>query len=138
MQALSIDNVKGFMAKLLKGNSFDHFQLKSAVVDSFARFEISTDQVVLWGDVRNYVFDIIKGGVAPKLVKIILCADVDTSGIENAGALFINIQFEGGKISLTTGMSQKNFSLDKAGDRAWDDAVLRFLDSADIKYSNEI
>jgi len=138
MLALSISEIKAFMAKLLKDNCFDDFQLKSAVVDSFARFEVSADDVVLWAAVRNYVFDFIKGGVAPKLIRVILCADVEKAGIENAGALFINIQFEGGKINLTTGMSQKNFSLDKTGDHAWDDAVLRFLDDNNIKYSNEI
>ena len=135
MLALSIPDIRGFMSKLLKQEIFDDFQLRNAVVNTFARFEIygaKDDECALWAAVRPHVFDIIKGGTPPKSVKIIFAKEAE------GASLFVNIHFEDGKISLTTGLSKKGFSLDKTEDENWDARVLKFLEDNEITYINEM
>ena len=62
-------------------------------------------------------------------MKIILSpSDEATAKIHtNAAALFINIIFENGKLSIITGSSEKMFSLDKAVEHSWDEYAARFF-----------
>jgi len=139
MLAYSIPDVRGFMVKLLKEDMFDDFQIRNAVVNAFARFEIygaGEDGCAMWAAVRPHVFGIIKGGAAPKSIKIIFGRELN--GSENPTSLFINIHFEDGKISLTTGISKKGFSLDKTDEENWDAEVTQFLDRNEITYINEM
>ena len=141
MLALLIEDTKGFMVKLLKEGVFDEFLLKSAVIDSFARFEVYAPQTeggVCWSGVRDHVYHIVKGAAAPRGLKIVFCADMEKFNIINAGGLFINIHFEAGKIMVTTGLSVKSFSLDKSSEEEWDAAVLGFLEDAGIGCVNQI
>jgi len=141
MLALSISDVRSFMVKLLKEEMFDDFQLRNAVVNSFARFEIfggKEDGCVMWSVVRPHVFSIIKGGKPPKSIKIIFGKELEGASSDNPTSLFINIHFEDGKINLTTGISKKGFSLDRSDDDRWDAQVLQFLDDNGITYINEI
>ena len=139
MLALTISDVKGFMVKLLKEEVFDGFQLRNAVVNTFARFEIyggKEDGCAMWGAVRPHVFGIIKGGAAPKSIKIIFGRE--TEGADSPTSFFVNIHFEDGKVSLTTGISKKGFSLDKSDDEKWDAQVVKFLEDNEITYINEM
>ena len=141
MLALSISDVRGFMVKLLKEEIFDGFQLRNAVVNTFARFEIyggKEDGCAMWGAVRPHVFGIIKGGTPPKSIKIIFGKETEGADANGPTSLFVNIHFEDGKISLTTGISKKGFSLDKSDDERWDAKVMKFLDDNEITYINEI
>ena len=136
MLALSISDVKGFMTKLLKGETFDNFVLKNVFINSFVRFEIygiSDGECVKWNAVRPHVLSIIKGDEPPKSIKIVLGKEAEEAGLRDV-ALSFNIHFEDGKVSITTGISKKNFSLDKSDDEKWDAAVLNFLDDSNIKY----
>jgi len=136
MLALTLNSVKDFMVKLLKESVFDDFYLKSAVVETIARFEVHTltDEPVLWADVREHVYGFIKGGVTPRTMRIVLSGDIDKYAISGATGLYINIHFEGGSAKLTTGISC-GFSLDKSGEKAWDAAVLAFLEAAAIQFT---
>jgi hypothetical protein len=137
--ALSILDVKGFMTKLLKEEVFDDLIFKSAIVDTFVRFEVyGSGECATWNRVRGHVFDMIKGEKPPKSMKIILGWDVDGAAIESAASLFINIYFEGGKINLTTGMSKKTFTLDRSDDERWSNIVKGFLDGAEIRYASDV
>ena len=139
MLALSISDIRGFMVKLLKEEVFDGFQIRNAVVNTFARFEIyggKDDGCAMWGGVRPHVFGIIKGGTPPKSIKIIFGKEMESA--ENPTSLFVNIHFEDGKINLTTGISKKGFTLDRSDDEQWDAQVLKFLDANEITYINEI
>jgi len=136
MLALSVEDVKGFMVKLLKESVFDRYRLHSAVIVCAARFEIyaEAESSMGWADMRGYAYNIIKGAAPPKSIKIVLSHDTDNAGISDAAALFLNIHFENSKIDLTTGMSTRSFSLDKSGERNWDDFVIKFLDGAGVRY----
>jgi len=141
MLALSISDVRGFMVKLLKDEVFDDFQLRNAVINTFARFEIfgaRDDGFTNWGLVRPHVFGIIKGDKLPKGIKIILGKDISSTDADNPISSFINIHFEDGKINLTTGISKKGFSLDRSDDEKWDAQVMNFLDDNEIIYTNEM
>ena len=141
MLALSVSDVKGFMVKLLKEEVFDDFQLRNAVINAFARFEIygaNEDGCALWGVVRPHVYSIIKGDRLPKNIKIILGKEMRQDGADSPDSLFVNIHFEDGKVNLTTGISKKGFSLDKSDDERWDTQVIRFLEDNEVTYINEI
>jgi len=142
MLALSISDVRGFMVKLLKEEVFDGFQLRNAVVNTFARFEIYGSNgdagCAMWGLVRPHVFGIIKGGAPPRSIKIIFGKEMEMEDADSPISLFINIHFEDGKVSLTTGISKKGFSLDKSDDERWDTQVVQFLKENEITYINEM
>jgi len=146
MLALSITDVRGFMSKLLKEEAFDNFALKSTIIDTFVRFEIyaaaatNNDAVEppKWRNVRDHVFGVIKGAATPKSIKVVLGGDVDKAGCVNAASALINIQFDDGKISIVTGLSQKSFSLDKSDETRWDDWVKGFLTQHNIGFVNNL
>ncbi|MCL2350393.1 MAG: DUF5721 family protein [Defluviitaleaceae bacterium] len=133
MLSLSITDIKAFMAKLLKSEVFDGFDLHSLAIHSFALFEVSkTDAPPKWAVVRPYAFDIVKGGGLPKTIKAVF-SEPDEDMVK-----FLNIHFEEAKITITTGISQKNFSMDKTPHHQWNDHILGFLKSNNIEYINEL
>lgn len=139
-------NIKHFMNKLLKENTFDLFETRGVEIRSFTKFEISgviynenKEEVIKnnfckWDTLKTYVFNIIKGNKRPKSIKIIFSIpDDDVSTIhQNASALFLNILFESDEVTLTTATSQKNFSLEKSVDSVWNDYVTNFLSQNQI------
>jgi len=146
MIALNIPDIKGFMAKLLRENTFDSFELRHLIIDSFARFEINGAAPVkdlgfcTWGVMRKYAFEIIKGEQAPRTVKAVLGlnAEKTQTGFPASAALFCNIIFENGRIILITGQSPKSFTLDKSDEQKWDSAIQSFLTKNGITYDEEI
>jgi hypothetical protein len=140
------DDIKKFMALVLSGNAFDRLQLRSGELMTRARFEIDgrlnkdfdgieTERAYcLWGEVRHNVFDLIKGKKLPKYIKLVFA--LDDAAIEqlhpNAKAAFINMVFENGKITFTTGTAQKNFSMDKGLDEIWENKVKEMFNKLGI------
>jgi hypothetical protein len=61
---------------------------------------------------------------------------LDDAAIEqlhpNAKAAFINMVFENGKITFTTGTAQKNFSMDKGLDEVWENKVKEMFNKLGI------
>lgn len=148
MLELPESGVKEFMNKLLKEELFDGFECRSAIINSFARFEITGAQsggradgetaekpvYCLWKTLRPYVFNIIRGSERPKSMKIILAmngSDMEASFPE-ASALFLNIIFNEGKITFTTGSAEKKLSLQKELDNAWGGYIQELLNSNNI------
>ncbi|MCL2353777.1 MAG: DUF5721 family protein [Defluviitaleaceae bacterium] len=132
MLSLSIVDVKGFMAKLLKEDVFDGFDLHTLNIQSFASFEVykvAEEEPPKWGVIKPYAFDFVKGGKTPKAIKLVL-----SSGGEGC----INIYFEESKTTITTGFAQKTFTMDKSQARMWEEDVLQFLQKANIEYINEM
>jgi len=133
MLSLSIDDVKGFMAMFLKSDVFDTFDLHSLSVHTSAVFEVHkhpAQPIPAWAAVRPYAFEIIKGGKPPSYVKAVLAR------MDGDDVMFLNITFEDGKITITSGMSQKTFSMDKTKYHAWNDHIVDFLKANNISYIN--
>ena len=135
MLSFSVNDVKAFMGKLLKSELFDAFDLHSFAIHSFAVFEMHKHPAGVppaWAQARVYAFDIIKGSKAPSYMKVVLArADGDD-------LLFLNVLFEDGGIVLTSGMSQKSFSMDKSKYQAWNEFIVDFLAKNEIEYTNNL
>jgi len=132
--------IKTFMGKLLREETFDTFDVKNVAIDSFARFDIAaTEDRVSWATIKPHAFSIIKSGSKPSIVKIILSVNqVEAETLfPDAKALFINITFENDGVMITTGAAQKTFSMDKTLERTWDEYARKFLIGNGINFTDE-
>ena len=89
--------------------------------------------------------DLIKGRTLPlqmafvlrlapaNVEKLIRQAGISISADDIAG-LFINLQYQRGKLTCVTGSSLKIFLPDKTLDHVWDDMVSRLLRQQNIPY----
>lgn len=130
-------DIKKFMNYMLNGNAFDRMQLRSGEVVTRGYFSFDGHlnreydgieeerEYCLWGEIRQNFFDIIKGKKLPKYIKLVFA--LDNAALEklhpNARAAFLNVMFEGGHLSFTTGTAQKSFALDKGLELEWEDKV---------------
>jgi len=155
MLMLKIENIKSFMNMLLKSETFDTFESRNISLETYISFDIDCRikknffpeekralikrDFCLWKDMRPVIFELIKGTNLPLSFKIILSAK--PSLVEeihkNARTLFININFDHENLSLTSGSSQKEFSLSKEEDLLWDSHLKDFLTKNGILYSEE-
>lgn len=144
MLAGTIENKKQFMSLLLKGTSFDRLLVRSVTLRTSVLFEIdctldknwfdvgeaeNMEKYALWSDIKPVIFELIKGHKLPGYMKIILSpASMATEKIHNnAAALFININFENNILTITTGCSEKIFSMDRSVERIWDEYASKFF-----------
>ncbi|MDO5337087.1 MAG: DUF5721 family protein [Eubacteriales bacterium] len=164
MIALRITDVKGFMAKLLGGSSFDAFYFVEASITTFNTFMLDgslhpdffdeekaknireSGQIYsLWGDVRNLCFSIIKGTRSPLSFKIVLQQSrKNTEKIllqsgtcmdsKDIHGLYLNFQYNNGELMCTTGTSLRIFTMDKTLDNYWDSLILRFFDRQEFSF----
>jgi len=134
-------DAKGFMAKLLRENVFDKFEMRHIEIATNVKVTLEGAQAdengeklgfSAWSTARPLVYEIIRLCPRPRQMKIVL-SQKDAAGVHaNAAALFLNILYENDSVTFTTATAQKEFSLDKSLDSAWDDLVRRFFASAEI------
>lgn len=159
-----IKDKKDFMGKLLAGESFDSFLLKEASIHGFvpyridghinkAFFRVEDDdsasflayEYAQWKDIRPVCFDLIKGKRTPTRFTFVLYLKPEAmnSMFEKAGItlenslvqnLILNIRFEQGEMSITTGVDYSEFTLDKQAEQLWDTTTRKFLDKKEIAY----
>ena len=132
MQVFSIQetDIKDFMQHLFATDSFNNFQVRGITIHSFTYFEISGEKAegyCTWEELMPYVRHILKGRDKPRAMKLIFACDDLEKIHPNAAALFININYEGDKITCTTATSQKNFDLNREVDTTWDTWVRDFF-----------
>lgn len=159
-----IKDKKDFMGKLLTGEGFDFFLLKEASIYGFVPYHIDghinksffdtakddaasflTYEYAQWKDIRTVCFDLIKGRRTPTRFMFVLYLKPESmaSLYEKAGIsadeslvqnLILNIRFEQGEMSITTGVDYSGFTLDKQAEQLWDTTVRKFLDKKEIVY----
>ena len=159
MIALQITELKAFMGKLLTTNTFDDFLLQEAtlqmgisyVIDGHinkAFYQNEEDQLterqsfITYGEVRSTLFDLIKGKRTPLGFQVLLqlppkkCAILFPEGLDVhlIKGLVMNIRYDGSKALITSGISYTSFSLDKAPELIWDEALTNFLRRAGIAF----
>lgn len=144
MLVFSIENeeVKIFMQKLLREDTFDKLEVRNITLETIVKYEIlgninkdylSDEQknrnFITWRELKPYIVSLIKGKFKPKLFKIIFSLDENTLSLicDNANAMFLNISYQNNNIICTTGTSQKNFSLDKKEDIIWEEIIIKFF-----------
>lgn len=141
--------IKIFMNKLLRENSFDDFEIREAIVSSFVRFEISgmlskeaissapesnKRYYATWSELKPYIFSFIKGKTKPESIKIVFAggADLMKNIHPNAAAVFLNMNYENNSLHFTAATSQKEFSLNKDLDLKWEDYINNFFTKINI------
>lgn len=162
MIALNLPQIKDFMNKLLCTETFDHFLLKEATIQSnvtwavdgtinrdfysdedFEQLKDTLDAFLPFAQIRPHCFDLIKGKRTPTYFKFeFLLSSTNVARTlsnmqssfspEQISGLFINLKFSQNKLLLTTGVSYRIFSTDKSLEREWDTLVKRFLKNHEI------
>ncbi|HIV12288.1 MAG TPA: hypothetical protein IAA63_04000 [Candidatus Pullilachnospira stercoravium] len=160
MLALEILDIKDFTSKLFVGNVFDTFCLSEAAFTTFLTCTIDGKlkkdffdsgqapddrSLSLWSEVKPYCYTLIRGRRTPLHFKIVFQLSpkntekmLHSSGAsltaEDVFGLFLNCQFEKGRLICTTGTSLKVFSTDRTVDQLWDDLVRRFFRQQKISF----
>ena len=164
MIALKIAEVKDFMNKLLCQDVFDHFLIQEAVIttnvschidstlqkDFYTLEELEEQNLtglsfVPYGLLRSSCFNLIKGKKTPSYFKFSLLlspenlkrtlSQTGSSFTENdISAVFLNIRFQNGELTVTTGISYRIFSTDKTLEHEWDTLLKRFLTKNQISF----
>jgi len=159
MVALSITEVKEFMSKLLLSETFDSFQFIEGEIMTFATFtmdgylqkeffndnELPDREYILWKDVREYCFSLIKGKRTPlkfkfvfglseaNIEKLIQQQDLDFE-TEDIRGLYINIKYDGQNLQCVTGTAMHLFTMDKSLEQVWDAMIQKFFTQKEIAY----
>ena len=164
MIALQITEIKDFMNKLLRSETFDHFLLQEAVIHSGASYIIDGklnkefyDQTELeelgieqfrflpFSMLRSNCFDLIKGKKTPTSFKFVFLLSPDNLSrtLASTGTVFtenditgiyLNLKYQNQLLTLTTGISYTIFSTDKTLELQWDLLVKKFLNQNEISY----
>ncbi len=160
MIAYRVTDVKKCMNELLCKDTFDFFLLQEATINTFSTFsidghrlddffsdaeleEIDEEDVLMPYELfREWCYNIIKGKKVPLSFQIILSlpkriirqiiAAGDIS-IDDSGAHLVAIyRFVDGNLTITTGTSMQEFTLDKSLEHAYDKWMYDFLSSVGI------
>lgn len=162
MILLNIFDIKDMMAHLLLAESFDGYLLEEASVTTFAKIEIQgrrnkewyelergekdLPDHLYWKEVKPVIYAYIKGKKTPHSFAISLkLTDEEAArllGSQSAQQmilaqgmkLLLHFRFEKGKLSVVSGTSYQNFSMDKTGEFAWDSGVKNLLRQLKISY----
>ncbi|MCL2203746.1 MAG: DUF5721 family protein [Defluviitaleaceae bacterium] len=150
MQAFTLDPaaVKDFMGRLLREDFLDFFAVRNVELTLATRISISGQLETedeprpaahaTWGDLRPLVYALIKRGIKPKLLKIVLSHPAPTQIHENAAALFLNLTYEKDGVAFTTATAQREFALDKSLDKAWDPWVRDFFEKSGVQVGSAL
>lgn len=162
MIALNILDIKDTMAHLLLQDSFDNYYLEEVQVTTFATMKIqgrrnqewydskeseeAASRLVLWQEVKPFVFQYIKGKKTPTsfLISLKLRKEdahniIDDMGVlqlinENKIDFLLHFRFDRGKLSVVTGSSQNEFIIDRMPEITWDTAVKKYIRQLKISY----
>ena len=159
MISLKVEDVRLFMNALLRQSVFDSFQVREIKLNTLARFTISgevnkaflseeekearPDTYLLWQDLKETCFYLIKGKKLPSLFQITLAfprtaipSDADTP-LDQVESFLLNIHFEENILHLITATSMKTFTMDRSAERYWDGFAVQWLKDQGIETEQE-
>ena len=141
MLGLYVRKLKEFNRRLFLEDSFDGFFLSSArfatscsvSIDGTAISRDAAEPYVRWGDVKAFAAQLVRGK-APDSFQIVLILPKEKTAALLAAAgssfteedlplLFLNLQYRQEQLSLTTGISEKQFGQFPGLSSVWDRAV---------------
>lgn len=156
MIAESITNIKKFMGALLASDYFDHFLVNSVTVTTYGTFHIDghlkkdfytqeewealpEKNYATYETIRPICYDLIKGKKLPLHFKMIFSLNqterlklLETSNTtltsEDVADLFLNIKYDAGTVTCSTGTSYTVFTMDKSFEQTFDKYILRLLE----------
>lgn len=163
MFSCKIKEIREFMNKLLVKSDFDGFAVSDAVIltynsfviDGHLRREHFSDEewedfngrrFSEWETIRPFCFQAVRGKKVPESFKIVLLlGEEDKQELFNGSddinikasdinGLYLNIKYESGELTLTTGTSLKIFTIDKTVDNIWEAYIKDFLLKKEIEF----
>lgn len=162
MIALKITNLKQFTTQLFLQEVFDGFLFLEGQITTFNTFtidgtlnkefyndivleEIGSRTYSTWKQIRPLCFQIIKGNKLPLSFKFVfkmkeenvqkILIQKNISDQFQVESLLLNIIYKNGIMTCTTGISLKQFSLDKTLDKEWDILVRKFFQQHSIVFT---
>ena len=152
------------MNQLLGSDIFDHFLLSEATIAKDATFTIdghinadfysredieekglSNLNILPFAALRPTCYQLIRGKHTPVYFKFILmlspenmantlaCSDSGLTGNDVNGIL-LNLTFQSGQLTLTTGISYSAFTMNHTLDHEWDAMIQKFLNKHGISF----
>ena len=163
MIALNIEDMKGFVSKLLVHETFDKFYVGESVVRTCADFKMggslnkdyyTSDEwealegrtLCLWSEVRPFAYSLIKGRKLPVAFHFVFqlskenqqwLLERNTSAVspDEVKGLYMNIRYENGKLQCISGTSLKTYIPDKTVEHLWDETVRQFFRQNKIAFT---
>ena len=156
MRLIEVENIKQFTTNLFTKDSFDKFLVTEVQISALNTFSIdghinesyldeeesilseNKEGIVYWAKLKPFCYEIIKGKKVPLRFKIVFALPKHLFGAflkkvnltispEDINALFLNVGFQANKLTCTTAVSLKSFSMDKSLENAWDDYINKFI-----------
>lgn len=143
------EDIKVFMNKLYKEDTFEMFEVRSFSVSTYIKYSIDgfIDQSLMpserkyatWKDIRPFALSSIKGSIRPKSIKIqFSLKPTEVPDISaNCDAVLLNMIYENDEILLTTSTLQKQFALDKSDEQIWSEYSAKLLEQKGIIFLKE-
>lgn len=162
MLSFTLTDRNNFTSHLLLQDTFDHFQLIEGEIVTFGTFHVdgliqkeyfdSDAPLPLyspWKNMRPLCLSLVKGSRAPLRFRFIFTLPsrsieavirknelaVDPAAVQG---LYLNIRYDGARLSCVTGTSFKTFTPDKSLERLWDEMVKNFLLQKDIAFEPDL
>ncbi len=156
MRLIEVENIKALTSHLFAKDSFDKFLATEVSISALNTITIdghineqyldekeialpeNKEGVIYWSKIRSLCYEIIKGRKVPLRFKIVFALPRHLFGAflkkvnlgmspDDINALFLNIGFQANKLTCTTAVSLKSFSLDKSLENAWDEYINKFI-----------
>ena len=158
MIAFSLTNIKEFMSQLLLSETFDSFAFVEGEIVTFNTFRIDgflqkeffdTEEPLpeysLWKNVRDYCFSLIRGKRTPlsfrfvfslsrKNIEMLTAQNVPSLDPDTVQGLYLNIHYDGARLTCVTGTSFKTFTMDKSLERIWDEMAEKFFRQKGVEF----
>lgn len=164
MLVLEIKSLKHIMNQLLATESFDSFVVSEAIITTFTTFSIDGSfhpdffgpedarrlrenqrTRVYWKDIRSYCYQIIKGRHTPLSFRLVLMlspreqsrlilSSETTLTEEQVHGLYLNLNYNGSKIQITSAVSYAVFSMDRSLETAFESYLRQFLEQKGIDF----
>lgn len=164
MKMFLITQIKDFMNKLLRTELFDHFLLSEASIQGAATYVIDgrlTKEFFTMEELeaqglnglsyapfsllRTSCYDLIRGKKTPVSFRFVFRLSPDNlaralsraqsaNAPEDLDGAFLNVKYDDGRLTLTTGISYKTFSRDRSFEQYWDSLAEKFLAAHGIAF----
>ncbi len=136
MIALHVTDIKKFMGLLFSGTAFDNFlfvegDISVAVdyhIDGMINKAFFTEEdgeqgdFQSWAQTKQIVTQMIKGKRLPVSMKLVL-----KKPGQGDLTYLLNVRFDNNNLLIVTGISHTVFTLDKTGEKEWDENMSGFL-----------
>ncbi len=160
MTSYKVTDIRQCMNELLVKDTFDFFLLQEATVKTFAVFNIdghrvdefyspeesetieAEDFLVAYENLRSHIYDVIKGKKTPVGFQIILSLPkriirqiIESEELNfdaDSVSLVIIFRYVSSELTITTGISFREFIMDKSLESAFDKWVYTFLNATGI------